>query len=277
MARSEIEEIERLVNQRILEDLPVRTEELPTDEARKLPGVKAFFGEKYGETVRVVRIGDGFSREFCGGTHLARTGRAGVFKIVGEEAVAKGVRRITALTGPKAVEYLLKVDGQAWAAAGELNVSVEELPARVAALKEEIKKLNKQLREGGVVDLRAARERLLATSKTVGGTRVIVGEMPQAHVEKLRECLDWFRERADSVAVLVGTRGGGRVMLLAAMSDDLVKRGLRAAELVREVAPLVGGKGGGKPELAEAGGKDAAKLPEALEASRSWIRARLEG
>ncbi|UCG32055.1 MAG: alanine--tRNA ligase [Phycisphaerales bacterium] len=275
VTREEVTRIEKLVNDRVLENLPIQTLEMPTEQARRLPGVRAFFGEKYGPTVRVVTIGDGFSREFCGGTHLDRTGRIGIFKIVGEESVAKGVRRIAALTGPRAVDHLLAVDRIVSAAAAELNVPPDQVPGRVAALKEEIKKLQKQIRSGGAVDLVSARQELFDASPILSGTRIVVGEMPSAPVEKVRECLDWFRDRAGSAAILVGQRAEGRVTLLAAMSDDLVAKGLRAGELVRDVAPTVAGRGGGKPELAQAGGKDPDALPDALRAARAWIEARL--
>jgi alanyl-tRNA synthetase len=275
VTREEMARIEKLINDRTLEDLPVQTLEMPTEQARRLPGVRAFFGEKYGPTVRVVTIGDGFSREFCGGTHLRRTGQIGIFKIVGEESVAKGVRRITALTGARALDHLLAADRTLSIAAADLNVPAGQVPARIAGLREEIRKLQKQLRSGGAADLKSARQELFDAAPVVAGSRVVVGEMPPAPVEQVRECLDWFRDKAGSAAILVGQRAEGRVTLLAAMSDDLVATGLHAGELVREVAPAVAGRGGGKPELAQAGGKDPDGLPDAFRAARAWIESRL--
>jgi len=153
MTREEIEEVERLVNAKVYANLPVNTRALPTEEAKNLPGVRAFFGEKYGDEVRVVEIGDGFSREFCGGTHLSQTGEIGLFKIVGEEAVAKGVRRLVAVTGRGAVEYVTRMDRHLREAASMLKTSPDQLTERVAALQKEVKTLKKKAASGAVQDL----------------------------------------------------------------------------------------------------------------------------
>jgi alanyl-tRNA synthetase len=261
-------EVERLVNEEVYADLPVRWEELPIGEARKLPGVRAFFGDKYGDVVRVVQIGDGFSREFCGGTHLEHTGQIGYFKIVGEEPVGKGVRRLTCVTARGAVAAVQKEDAILAALSGRFRCKPEEVPARVEALQEEIKKLQQQVKKGAATDLQGAADRLIAGATEVGGAKVIVGEMPAGPEDQLRGQVDRIKQKAGSGVVVIGWSDDGKVGLLAAVTDDLVKKGLHAGKLVGEVAKVVGGGGGGKPTMAQAGGKDPARLGEALELAR---------
>ncbi len=272
----QLAEVERLVNEKICADLPVTTRELPLEEARKLPGVRAFFGEKYGDVVRVVSIGqDGFSAEFCGGTHLSRTGEAGFFKIIGEEGIAKGVRRITAVTGPAAVQAVQQLEQSARQAAALLNAAVEQLPARVAGLQEEIRRLRRQLTRGASSDARGARQKLLDEAEKVAGHAVIVGELPEVPVEQVREAADWLRSQAGSAAVCLAVAVEGKPQLVAAMTEDLVKKGLKAGDLIRHIVPAIDGRGGGKPDLAQAGGARLEGIPDALAAARTWIRERL--
>ena len=271
----EIARIEQLVNEKVYNDLDVTTRELPIDEARKLPGVRAFFGEKYGDVVRVVQIGDGFSSEFCGGTHLSHTGQIGFFKIVSEEGVAKGVRRITAVTGPKAVEAVQTLERTAREAASALNASPTQLPERIAALQEEIRRLRKQLQQGAAADLRALRQELLDKAERVGGAAIIVGQLPEAPVEQIREAADWLRTQAGSAALCLGSTNEGKPLLIAAVTDDLVAKGLKAGDLIKHVVPAIDGRGGGKPNLAQAGGNKPEGIPDALKAAAAWIREKL--
>jgi len=274
--REQLAEVERLVNEKVYSNLLVHTQELPIEEARKLPGVRAFFGEKYGDTVRVVSIGDGFSREFCGGTHLSQTGEIGFFKIVSEEGIAKGVRRITAVTGPQAVAAIHQIERSAREAAELVKVAPEQLPERIAALQEEIKKLRKQLQKGAAADIKTVQRQLLDNAERANGHCIIVGELPEAPVQQLREAADWLRTQAGSAALCLGTRIEGKPMLLAAMTDDLVKKGLKAGDLIKEIAPLIDGCGGGKPQLAQAGGNKPEGLPDALAAATQWLKAKLQ-
>ncbi len=271
----EIAEIERLVNEKVYSDLPVSTQELPTAEARKLPNVRAFFGEKYGDTVRVVTIGDGFSSEFCGGTHLSRTGEIGLLKIVAEEGVAKGVRRITAVTGPRAVEAVQQIEHNVRQAASLLNAAADQLPARIAALQDEIKKLRKQIQKGAVADIKSARQKLLDDAERVSGNAIIVGELPEVPVEQVREAADWLRTQAGSAAVCLATRTDGKPLLIAAMTADLVAKGLKAGDLIKAVVPAIDGRGGGKPDLAQAGGNNVEGIPQALAGAAEWIRKKM--
>jgi alanyl-tRNA synthetase len=281
----EIAEIERLVNEKIYLDLPVAAVTLPLAEAKKIPGVRAVFGEKYPDPVRVLLIGADKpekatleeSVEFCGGTHLRHTGEAGFFKIVSQEGVAKGVRRVTAVTGREAVATVQRLARVVDETSGRLNCKPEELPARVEALQDEVKKLQAQLKKGAAGDLASAGDRLLADATDVNGAKVVVGEMPAAPLDQMRQQMDRLRTKAGSAAVLIGWVDEGKVTLMAAITDDLTKKGLEAGKLVGEVAKVVGGKGGGRKDMAQAGGNDPAKLGDALQLGRSLIRDKLAG
>jgi alanyl-tRNA synthetase len=275
MTEAEKAEVERLVNEKIYQDLDVIAREMSQAEAKKLPGVKAFFGDKYGDVVRVITIGDGFSQEFCGGTHLTHTGQAGFFKIVGEEAVGKGVRRLTGVTGPEAVKRVQQLDHVVHDLADRFRCKPEELGARVEGLQEEIKKLQQQLKKGAATDLAGAADKLLASATEVGGAKVIVGEMPAGPEEQMRQQLDRLRQKAGSAVIVFAWTEDAKVGLLAAVTDDLVKKGAHAGKLIGQVAKVVGGGGGGKPTMAQAGGKDPTKMAEALEQARRVVQEQL--
>jgi alanyl-tRNA synthetase len=276
LTEQEKAQVEQIVNEKVYADLPVAARELAQADARRLPGVKAFFGDKYGDTVRVIEIGDGFSREFCGGTHLEHTGQIGFFKIVGEEAVGKGVRRLTCVTAREAVRAVQEVDAVLGALTGRFRCRPVELPAKVDALQEEIKRLQQQLKKGAATDLAGAADRLFASAQQVGGAHVIIGELPAGPEEQLRSQIDRIKQKAGSAVVVVGWTDDGKVGLIAAATDDLVKRGVHAGKLVGEVAKVVGGGGGGRPTMAQAGGKDPAKLGEALAAARELVGKQLQ-
>jgi alanyl-tRNA synthetase len=269
MTAEEKSEVERLVNEKIYQDLPVTWRELPIEEAKKLPGVRHFFGDKYGDVVRVVEIGDGFSREFCGGTHLDHTGQAGFFKIISEEGIAKGVRRLTCVTAREAVATVQKQDAVLANLMDRFRCKPEELPARIDSLQEEIKKLQQQIKKGAAADLQGAADHLLEGAGLVNGAKVIIGEMPSGPDEQMRQQVDRLRQKAGSAVVVIGWADDGKVQLLAAVTDDLVKKGLHAGKLVGQIAKVVGGGGGGKPTMAQAGGKEPAKLGEALQLAKN--------
>lgn len=281
----QVAEVERLVNEKIYADLPVSAEYRPLEEAKKIPGVRAVFGEKYPDPVRVLVVGAKkpeeatleCSVEFCGGTHLNHTGQAGLFKIVSQELVAKGVRRVTAVTGPEAVAIVQRLSGVVDLLTGRFRCKPEDLGSRIDALQDEIKKLQQQLKKGASVDLATAADKLLATASAVNGAQVIIGEMPAGPDEQLRNQIDRIKQTAGSAVVVVGWRDDGKVGLLAAVTDDLVKKGLHAGKLVGQVAKAVGGGGGGKPTMAQAGGKEPDKLPEALELARTLAAEQLRG
>jgi alanyl-tRNA synthetase len=283
LSADEIAEVERLVNKEIYADLPVNPVVLPLAAAKKIPGVRAVFGEKYPDPVRVLLIGaerpeqvtPEHSVEFCGGTHLGHTGQAGPFKLISQEAVGKGVRRVTAITGPEAVAFVQKQDRLLAELAGRLRCQPEELPARIDTLQEEIKKLQQQLKKGAAGDLESVADKLLSIAAEVQGAKIIVGEMPPGPEEQMRQQVDRLRQKAASAVVVIGWAEDSKVQLIAAVTDDLVQKGLHAGKLVGQVAKVVGGGGGGKPTLAQAGGKEPAKLKEALQLASNLAREQL--
>jgi alanyl-tRNA synthetase len=271
LSSEELVEVERRVNNRILADLPVRQEVMALDAARQIAGVRAVFGEKYPDPVRVITVGDGSdaSVEFCGGTHLSRSSQAGLFKIIAEESVAKGVRRITAVTGHAAVACVQEMDSSLKAAANVLRVSGAEVAQRIEAMQKEIKQLRKKAPAGGPEGFVVRHE-----AKTQAGA-IIIGRADGMDVPSIRTLCDVQRQRG-AVAVFVGAVTDEKVTLVAMVSDELAKsKKLLAGDWVKAVGPIVGGSGGGKPTLAQAGGRDGSKLDDALNAAFEYAQGRL--
>jgi alanyl-tRNA synthetase len=278
LTSDQIAEIERLVNEKIYADLPVTPVVMPLGEAKEIPGLRAVFGEKYPDPVRVVLIGaispDAANRshsvEFCGGTHLTHTGEAGFFKVLSQEGVAKGVRRITGTTGRGAVAAVQSLAKVVERVTATLGCKADEAAARVEALQEEVKRLTTQLKKGAVNDLNEATEALFAAAPEVNGAKIIVGEVPAGTPDQLRTQMDRLRQKAKSAVILLGWTDEGKVGLMAAVTDDLTAK-VEAGKLVGEAAKAVGGKGGGRKDLAQAGGTQPEKLAEALETARKFI------
>jgi alanyl-tRNA synthetase len=274
VSAEQIQEIERRVNRQVVMDQPVTAITMPLAKAKEIAGVRAVFGEKYPDPVRVVLIGpespDRADRddsvEFCGGTHLPRTGMIGYFKILSQEPVAKGVRRITAVTGKPAYDDIQTRSAVVDDLAGKLQCRPEELPARVGAIQEQLKALQAQFKKAAGAALSAFVDDLIGKADEVGGAKVLVAKLPDgASAETVRTQVDRVRQKCPSSFVAFGwAEEEGKVAVLAALSPDLVKKGLKAGDIVKQVAPLIGGGGGGKPDMAQAGGKDASKLPDAL-------------
>ncbi|MCL6522291.1 MAG: alanine--tRNA ligase [Firmicutes bacterium] len=262
--------VEERVNERILDALPASVQVLPLEEARKT-GAIALFGEKYGERVRVVAMGD-YSRELCGGTHVHNTAEIGSFKIVSESSIGAGLRRIEAVTGTGVVEYARLQERRLRETAELLRAPEEEVPARVAALAEELRGTQRRLRELEEKLVRIAAERLLAQAETVAGVRVVRGELEGAGPEELRQASDWLRQRLGSGVVLLAARSDGKVQFVAAVTADLVARGFHAGRIVGAAARVAGGGGGGRPELAQAGGRRPELLERALAAGVDALR-----
>jgi alanyl-tRNA synthetase len=268
----ELADIERLVNEKIRENLPVRTQRKSYEEATA-GGATALFDEKYAAEVRVVEVeGDGnrYSAELCGGTHVRATGDIGQLIIVGEESIGAGLRRIEALTGRGADEYVRDRLSTLQQLRSRLNVTGEdaELVGRVDSLFEELDSLKKRVqtleREIG----RNRAEALLAEAEHVDGRSLLTARVPASSAEALREMGDWLRERLGSGVLVLGTVVEGRPNLLAMVTPDLTSRGLNAGELVKLAAQVTGGGGGGRPEMAQAGGRDASRLDEALRVAK---------
>ncbi len=274
----QLRQVERMVNERVLADEPVVHRTVPLAEARKIPGVRAVFGQKYPDPVWVVAIGTGEGAaeadsscavEFCGGTHLVRTGQIGLFKIVSEESVAKGVRRITAVTGLGAVAHVQELDVVVAAASASLRVPRAELPRRIEAMQKEIKGLRKRGPAGDGAEFTPSAEIDSPQGK------VIVGRVGHCNAQAMRKLCDVHRQKG-AAAIFVGGAAEGKVLLVAMVTDAMAATAvLRASDWVKAVAPIVGGAGGGKDTLAQAGGKDQAKLGEALDAAAKWARERL--
>ena len=258
----ELMEIERRVNAKIRENLPVTAQMMGYDEAIGM-GAVALFGEKYGEVVRVVSIGD-YTHELCGGTHLRATGEIGFFHIMGESSIGAGLRRIEAVTGRGAEEYVRQRLALLEAAAAEMQARPAEIKEKVASLlaevqgqRKEIARLRRRLAKRDV-------EALLGRVEVVQGVKVLAAQVEAANMEMLREMSDWLRDKLGSGVIVLGAVMDERPGFVAAVTPDLVERGLHAGRLVKEVARVVGGGGGGRPTMAQAGGKDATKIGDAL-------------
>ena len=271
----ELARIETEVNAKIADGEPIVWTNLPLSAARRA-GATMLFGEKYPDVVRMVSIGE-FSKELCGGTHLENSGQVGLLKIVGQESVAAGTRRITALTGPAALEHVRRVEALLGEAAGVLKVPPEEVPARVEALLKEVRQLKKRLAAGAKASGVSA-ETLLAEAAEVAGSKVVIAEVPGTSPAALRQLIDQLRRKAAPVVVMLGSRQDeGKLLLVSGASRDLVGRGFDSVTWVRRAAEVVGGGGGGKPDMAQAGGKLPEKLPEALSVARAAAEQLLGG
>jgi alanyl-tRNA synthetase len=258
---SEVEKVEDLVNEHVQANIVVTPAEMDLQEALK-SGAMALFGEKYGDRVRVIRIGD-FSTELCGGTHLEATGQIGLFKVVSEGAVAAGVRRVEAVTGDAALRHVGREEQALRESAGLLKIPPLELPRRLQKLLEEQKQLEKQLQQLEARLAKGRAQELAASARVVAGVPVLAARLDGLDAEGLRSVVDTLRERMSSGVIVLGSSMDSKVTLVASVSKDLTKR-FPAGKLVQEVAPLVGGKGGGRPDLAQGGGTDASRLDEAL-------------
>jgi alanyl-tRNA synthetase len=272
---TEIAEIERLVNEQVLRDTPVTKEVTSMDEA-KAKGAMMFFGEKYGERVRVVDV-PGFSTELCGGCHVGRTGEIGAFKVLSDRGLAAGVRRIEAITSLGAVERLTRdeqvlgeLSETAQVPAEELPGKLRELLARLRESEKEIAKLKVELATGGSGKRSGGEEGVVE----VGGAKLLARRVPTLPANELRNLADTFRGKLGSGVVLLGTESEGKVTLLAAVTTDLLAR-VSADDLAKAMAPIVGGRGGGKPDLAQAGGKDPEKIDAALETGLARAKEKL--
>ncbi|HET7688339.1 MAG TPA: DHHA1 domain-containing protein, partial [Candidatus Macondimonas sp.] len=271
LTAEEIGRIEALVNAEVLANLPTRVRVLPLEEARQ-SGAVMLFGEKYGDTVRVLDIGG--SCELCGGTHVSRTGDIGLFKITGESGVAAGVRRVEAVAGDVALAFIGAQQTLLQQAAGLLKTAPAEVPARIAQLQDQLKAAERELVR--MTSRLAASQGgdLAAQAVTVAGAQVLAARLDGVDAKALRETLDKLRDRLGTAAIVLATVNESKVSLVAGVTADLIDR-VKAGDLVNFVAQQVGGKGGGRPDMAQAGGTDPSHLSEALASVADWVRARL--
>ena len=268
---AQIREIEAQVNAEILANAAAQARVMDIESAQKT-GAMMLFGEKYGETVRVLDIGS--SRELCGGTHVKATGDIGLFKVVAEGGVAAGVRRIEAVTGANALAYLQSLEASVAQAAGALKAPPTELNARLTQVLDQIKALEKEVSalKGKVAS--AQSDELLTQAIDVKGTQLLVAKLEGADAKTLRDTMDKLKDKMKSAVIVLAAADGEKVNIAAGVTADNTGK-VKAGELANFVAQQVGGKGGGKPDMAMAGGTDAAALPKALASVQAWVTERV--
>ncbi len=271
MTAEEIRRVEEIVNAEILANTAVQCRVLPIEEARKT-GAVMLFGEKYGETVRVLNIGT--SIELCGGTHVARTGDIGAFKIVSEAGISAGVRRVEAVTGLNALHLMQKNADLLAVSAAKFKAPAEELPEKIDHMSETVKRLEKELSEVKAKLAAKQGDEALSAAEDVNGVKVLLTTLEGIDAKTLRETMDKFKSKFGTAVIVLAVTGGEKIQLCAGVTKDLIGK-VKAGELVNFVAAQCGGKGGGKPDMAMAGATDAAALPAALQSARAWIAEKL--
>jgi len=269
----QIEAVELLVNEQIRANTPVETE-LTSLEAARAKGAMALFGEKYGAEVRVLTMGKGFSVELCGGTHARRTGDIGLLKIVAETGIASGVRRIEAVTGARALDWIRQQEQTLNEIAALLKGSRETVLEKVRGLNERVRQLEKEQERLSARLARAQSGELLDQVQEVKGVKVLAAKLDGIEPKALRDLLDQLKQKLGSGVVVLLTEQEGRVSLIAGVTKDLTAR-IKAGELVRELASRLGGKGGGRPDMAQGGGSDPSAVPAALAAVPELVAASL--
>ncbi len=273
MTEEEIDAVERKVNAAVIEDIDVVIKETSLEEARSM-GAMSLFDEKYGDTVRMVKMGD-VSLELCGGTHVTATGRIGLFRIVSESSVAAGIRRIEAVTGMKAFELAKKEQGIVSGLSQVLNAGAEEIPARVESLTAKIRDMEKEIKrlrtEGAF-----SGDNIIGDAKDVDGFKVAAARLDVQDANELKAAADTVRDKLKSGVGVLGAAINDKVTIVVTVTDDLIKeKGLKAGDIVKKVAEKVGGSGGGKPHMAMAGGKNVDMLDDALASAADEIKAML--
>ncbi len=271
MTAEEIRKVEAIVNAEILANAGAKAEVMALDDAQK-SGAMMLFGEKYGETVRVLSIGS--SKELCGGTHVKATGDIGLFKIVAEGGVAAGVRRVEAVTGDNALAYLQSLEDTVNGLAGSLKAAPAELAQRVAGVLDQVRALEKDLAAAKSKLASAQGDELLSQAVDVKGLKVLAAPLVGADAKTLRETMDKLKDKLKTAAIVLAAVDGDKVQLAAGVTADSIGK-VKAGELVNFVAQQVGGKGGGKPDMAMAGGTDVRAVPAALASVQAWVAERL--
>jgi alanyl-tRNA synthetase len=263
MTAEELERVEEIVNEQIAAALPVETKVLNIEEARKT-GAMALFGEKYGETVRVVCMGE-FSKEFCGGTHVANTSVISAFKIISEAGVAAGVRRIEALTGSGLMHYYANLEKSLNEAAKAAKTTTAALTEKITSMQEELKTLRSENESLKSKLANSSMGDVMNRVVEVKGVKVLPVDVAGVDMNGLRNLGDQLKEKLGEGVVVLASADGDKVNLLAMATDEAQKKGVHAGNLIKGIAGLVGGGGGGRPNMAQAGGKNPAGIPAALE------------
>ncbi|HAW15898.1 MAG TPA: alanine--tRNA ligase [Clostridiales bacterium] len=279
MTKEEISKVEEIVNEKILEDLEVTTRVMKQNEAREL-GAMAFFDDKYGEEVRVVTIGDiddPFSIEFCGGTHMKHSSQAGQFRIVSEQGIASGIRRIEAVTGKACYEQNREDRGRIEELAGTLKVNKDQLVKKSENLIAEVKSLEKEIAQIQKAAAGNAADDLIKNASEIGGVTAVIAKTDAQDAASLRDMADSIKDRLESGFVFLASDAGDKVLFVSMATKDAVSKGAHAGNVIKEAARIAGGGGGGRPDMAQAGGKDKSKIDEALSKAKEIVTAQLGG
>ncbi len=272
--KDEIARIEELMNERVMENAPVVTEEMALDKARKA-GVTALFGEKYGENVRVVSIGD-YSQELCAGTHVKNTGEIGLFKITSESSIAAGIRRLEAVTGNDALTRIRQKEKTLDRLCNVLDVQENMAVQRAEELMLQVRDLRKDVQKAKKEGTREFSSELIANAREISGVKIVTEVIEGVDIDDLRKTVDSLKESLGSVAIVLGTTEDSKVTLLTSLSNDLVKKGLHAGNIARDIAKIVGGGGGGRADMAQAGGQLPDKINEAIDLGFRIIQEKIE-
>lgn len=268
----EIREVERLVNEQIRHNWVVESETMKYNDAIKR-GAMALFGEKYSDVVRVIGMGE-FSTELCGGTHVAQIGQIGLFKIVAESGVAAGIRRVEAVTGQAAVEYVQQREAQLLEIAHTLKANPQEVTQKIAQIIENVRQSEKELTRLKTKLASSQGDDLAAQAQEIKGVKVLAANLENADAKTMRETLDQLKDKLKTCAIVLSAVEDGKIALIAGVSTDLTHQ-IKAGELINFVAQQVGGKGGGRPDMAQAGGTQPEHLPAALASVMSWVEKKL--
>ena len=265
----EIQKIEDEVNDRVDEYLPILMEEMPIEDAKKL-GAMAIFGEKYGDIVRVVSMGD-YSVEFCGGTHIDNTGKVGGFKIVSESGIAAGVRRIEAITGSAVIKYLTEKEATISTLAGTLKSSESDLTRKAAQVMTDIKTLENTIKTFKSDEISGSVDDIINSATEVAGIKLITKRFDDTDVDQLRNISDAVKEKTDNVVMVFAAVNDSKVTFIVSVSEDLIGRGYHAGKLIKDIAAAAGGGGGGKANMAQAGAKDPSKIDAAFKKAEELL------
>ena len=274
LTAEELAKVSAMVNEAVLEGYDVVTEELPIEEAKK-KGAIALFGEKYGEVVRVVDMGNGYSVEFCGGTHLSNTAKVGVFHVSSEFSVASGVRRIEATTGKLSLEVMNKNQEMLFEAAAVLKAKPGELREKAKAMMAEAKKLHQEIEKFKAEASVGEARQFLMSAKTVGELKVLTASREDVDAAALRQMGDFLKDKEPNVVAVLASANGEKISFLAVCGKNAIAKGIKAGDLVKNVCAICGGKGGGKPDSAMGGGKDMLKLDDALASVDDYVAVKL--
>jgi alanyl-tRNA synthetase len=272
MTADEIRRVEALVNEQIRRNARVQPRHMKYDEAIK-NGAMALFGEKYGDEVRVIGMGE-FSIELCGGTHVTRTGDIGLFKILSESGVAAGIRRVEATTGDSALAYVQGQQAQLEEIAASLKTPTQEVTQRIAQIVDNVRQLEKELARLKSKLASNQGDDLVSQAVAVKGAQVLAASLDGADAKALREAMDKLKDKLKSAAIVLAAVDGQKVSLVVGVTADLTTK-VKAGDLANYVAGQVGGKGGGRPDMAQAGGTEPGRLPAALSSVRDWVEQRL--